>query len=177
MRSARDEHTDGCRSWRGDPRRTASIALTIAVCAGAVVGCGSSGHGTSQAGGEPTPGVPGGSEQAREATAARQRADQLKQSETAEEAQLKQMVEAVKRAQAQAAAAAQKRKSEAEAKKRSAHSNSTKQHTAKPKRTAKPTSPAGESPAEKTAREQFAKEEAQEQAAYKKHEREEAAEH
>ena len=162
------------------PRSAVLLALVLVACAGSVAACGgSSTHVSSQAA-ESSPGVPAG-EAATEAQAVKQRDAHLKKSEAIEEEEIKKKLDAVKLARARNGSA--EREQSSNAKQRSANGekqDSTSSHKrrtekAKPKKTAKPRPPAGESPAEKAARRQFAKEEAQEQAAFKRQEREEAA--
>jgi hypothetical protein len=175
-----DEHTTRAPGSRR-PRSAVLLALLLAVCAGSVAACGgSTTHGSGQSA-ETSPGVPAG-EQATEAQGARWRAAHLKKSEAIEEGEIKKKLAAVKLARARAASAEREKRSNA-AKKHAA--DGEKQHSTssgkqrgekpKPKKAAKPQPPAGESPAEKAARRQFAKEEAEEQAAFKRQERQEAA--
>jgi hypothetical protein len=193
-RTAGGEDADGREPMAGPRRKRAGplgerkpvaaflLTLLVLACAGLVAGCGGGGKNSAGQSSEPAPGVPSGSEEAREAQAAKQRAGQLKQSEVAEEAALKQKEEALKQAQAAGPTHTKQNKSKTAAKKHSTNSakhsstHASKSHAAKPKKssTSKPKQPAGESPAEKAAREQFAKEEAREQTQYKKREHEEA---
>jgi hypothetical protein len=159
------------------PRPRITFLLVAIACAGLLAGCGGGAKHSPKAEAELGAETRVAGEEAVEATAAKRRVAHLKQAEAAEEAALKKKVEEARRAQAQASTTAPKKTNK--------HSTSTakntksahKQRPSQPTKTTKPKSAGGESPSEKTAREQFAKEEAQEQAAYQKREREEAAGH
>lgn len=155
------------------------MGMVLVACVACVVGCGGSAkHGAAEA--EPSAAI-SGTGAGNEATAAKERVVRLKQAEAAEEAALKRRVEIAKRAEAKAAAEAAHGGSTTTKHSPHAtkdHAASKHQRQARPAKPAKPARPKkakpGESAAEKAARERFAKEEAQEQATFKKQERAEA---
>lgn len=164
---------------RGRARLSAVVLTSIlAMCGGSVVGCGSGAKHTANKEAESTATALEGGEEAREEQAAKRRAARLKKLEAAEEADIKRKLEALRQAQARAeaeASAAESQKSSGAGKGSQRSTSKPKRSTSRPKKTTKRSRSSGESPAEKAAREQFAKEEAQEEAAFKKREREEAA--
>lgn len=155
---------------RAIPRPTVLIAVLLLACAVSIAGCGGSSKNGLGGKAESVAETPVGGEEAAEVAAAKKRAAQLKKSEEIENAEVKKKIEALRKAQAQSTPTAPKKHSGA----KRHPTGLNKQRTAKSKK-AKHSKPSGGSPAEEAARKQFAKEEAQEQAAFKKQERQEAA--